>query len=104
MGRDADDPGCCRVLLQHLPDDLLGHVLAPYAVAAVHGPEYLPLRQLRLDGPSVDRDLHPGRHRHRSDSTVLPNEIDDAPATLPLLNVDESERSHLRPPQSAADQ
>jgi hypothetical protein len=34
---------------------------------------------------------------------VLPDQIDDAPTSIALLNVRESERRHLRPSETAAE-
>jgi hypothetical protein len=38
-----------------------------------------------------------------ADAAVLADEIDDAPPSIALLNVDERQRRHFRSPESAAD-
>ena len=53
-------------------------------------------------GPRIDRHLDPSRHRRRADPAVLPDEVHDAPPTIPLLEVYKRERSHFGSPQTTA--
>jgi transposase len=54
MRRDAGDAGIGRMLLGHLPDDLLRHGLALYLVASIHRAEYAAVGQTGRQGPGVD--------------------------------------------------
>src|SRR6266849_6776247 len=73
MRRDAGNASIGRILLEHLPDDLLGHGLALYPVASIHRPEYAAVCQTGSGSPGADRDFHPGRHRHGANAAVLAN-------------------------------
>src|SRR5712691_11256199 len=99
MRRDAGNTNSRRVLPQHLPDNLLAQALASHSVASIHGPENIAIRHARRRGPRVDRDLHPIRHRRGADAAVLAHEVDDAPTTVALLEMPESERRYLRSPE-----
>jgi hypothetical protein len=55
--RDAGDASIGRILLEHLPDDLLGHGLALYLVASVHRAKYAAAGQTGCGNPGVDRHL-----------------------------------------------
>ena len=65
--------------------------------AADHRPEDMTLGEPGRPGPGIDRHLHPARHRRRAYPAVLADEIDDAPAALPLLDVRERERGDFGP-------
>jgi hypothetical protein len=53
-----------------------------------------------------DHVAHPRRapHRNRPHATMLSDEIHNAPPPVALLDMPESERRHLRPPESAAEE
>ncbi len=53
--------------------------------------------------PCVDGDFHPRRNRRRSNATMLSDEIDNAPASIPLLNVGESKGRDFGSSQPAAE-
>src|SRR5260370_32451869 len=93
-----------RIGLEHLPDDLLGHIPALYLVASIHRAEHAPVHQTGCGSPGVDGDFHPSRHRHGAHAVVLADEIDYAPATVALLNVCEGKRGHLRSSEAAAEE
>src|SRR5437870_4566718 len=104
MRREAGHASISRILLEHLPYDLLGYGLALYLVASIHWAEYAALGQAGDESPGVDCDFHPGRHRHGADAAVLADKVDDAPATVALLDVCECECRHLRSPEAAAEE
>lgn len=104
MRCEAGNTDLGRLLAEHLPDDLLAKAVAGNTVAAAHRTEHLPIGDSGGCRPSVNRDFHPVRHRSRADSTVLADEVDNAPAAIPLLDVRERERCHFRSAQSAAEQ
>jgi hypothetical protein len=54
-------------------------------------------------GPGVNRALHPGWNRHCAHAALLAEQIDYAPAAVPLLNVLHGEHRHLGPAQSATE-
>ncbi|SRR5712691_3628737 len=56
--RDSGDPGGLRILLEHLPHDLLAQTFAPNSVGPVHGPEYVTTDHVGWGGPGVDCYLH----------------------------------------------
>src|SRR2546425_7252312 len=95
MRREAGHASISRILLEHLPDDLLGHGLALYLVASIHRAEYAAVGQAGRGAPGVDCHLDPGRHWNSADAAMLTHEVNDAPATIALLDVSERERSHL---------
>src|SRR5438552_11194472 len=68
MRRDARNANFCCVLLKHLPNDLLTQALARQSATAVHGPEYMGIRNTRSGGPGIDGYFHPGRHRCGTDA------------------------------------
>jgi hypothetical protein len=82
-GGDPRDSGCLRVGLDELPDDFLAQPIAGDAVGAIHGPKNTAIPHTRRKRPCVDRHLHPRRHRRGSDSTMLANQVHNAPATVP---------------------
>src|ERR1022692_3218815 len=75
---------------------------SPYLVASVDGPEHVAVYHAGWSGPGIDGHLDPNRHRHRADAPVLPVQIHDAPAAIPLLHMRHRERRHFRPAQGAA--
>jgi hypothetical protein len=91
----ANDPGCFRILLQHLPDYFLGHAFALKPVAPIHGPEYAAVCQASRSGPSLDRKFHPSWYRHSANPAVLPHQIDDTLPIVALLDMREHQRRHF---------
>jgi len=89
---DAGNSDFGRVLPEHMPDDLLAQVLAGNRARAVHGSEDVPSGNARRGSPGIDCDFHPIRHGRGTNSPVLPDQIDDAPASITLLDVRESQR------------
>jgi len=79
--------GC--VLADHLPDDHFAETVPRNAVAPDHWSEHVAIGDTGRCGPGVNRDLNPGRHRHRSDAPVFADEIDDAPTAVALLDMRE---------------
>src|SRR5207248_1032473 len=98
VGSDARRADRGGVLLQQLPDDLLAQGKGANSVAAIHRPKYLTSDHACSRGPRVARLLDPGRHRNGPDAPVLADEVHDAPSGIPLLDVPERNRRHLRPP------
>src|SRR5260370_38861941 len=87
MRRDAGEARISRILVEQPPDDLFGHGLALFLVASIHRAEYSAVSQAGRGGPGVDSYLDPGRHRYRADAAMLPDEVDDTPATVALLDM-----------------
>ena len=65
MRRDAWNTNCLRVLLEHLPDDLLAQAIAGHPVGSVHWSEDIPVRDTGRAGP--------GNHARGYDDTLLNN-------------------------------
>src|SRR5579862_192727 len=101
MGRDAGNADVRRVLLKHLPHHFLAQVIAGQSVSAVHGAEYVALSYAGGGRPGIDCDLHPRRHRCGTDAAMFTDEIDDAPAAVPLLDMGERDRRYLRASEAA---
>jgi len=101
VGRDARDTGHRRVLLEQLPNDLLAQAGVLNLVRPVHRPEYLTIGGAGSRCPGVDRHFHPCRHRHRAHTAMLPNEIDNAPAAVTLLDVLKRKGRHLGSTEAA---
>jgi hypothetical protein len=87
MRGDAGDADRLSILPEHLPYDLLSQAFAPSAIGTVHGAKQATVCHAGRGGPSVNRNLRPGRHRDRADAPVLTNEIDNAPAAIALLDM-----------------
>jgi hypothetical protein len=83
---------------------IFGHAFTSNQVTPKNGPEHTAVYQTCGGSPSLDRNLHPGGHRHRANPAVLPDKIDDAPAVIALLDVREHQRRYLGSAESAADQ
>ena len=45
---------------------------------------------------------HPSRHRHGTHAVVFTHEVDDAPASIPLLDMFERQRRRFGPARTAA--
>src|ERR1017187_5452682 len=103
MRSDARNTSRRRVLLEQLPNDLFAQAAALRLASAVHGAEYVPVNDTGRRSPRVDCYLHPSRHRDRPHAAMLANEVHDAPTPVALLYVGDCERSHLGPPQAAAE-
>ena len=93
-----------RVLLQHLPNYLLAQVTTTHLIGAIHGPENEAVENTAGRRPSIDRNFDPVRHRRRSDPAMLSTKIDDAPPTVPLLDVHECERRDLGSAETATEE
>jgi|SRR5579871_1822362 len=103
MRRNSGHADRLGVLSKHLPDDLLSETIAGDVLATSHWAEYVSVGNSSGRGPRVDRDLHPIRHRRRTNPPVLSDEIDNAPATVALLNVCDCEGRDFGPAQSATE-
>jgi hypothetical protein len=86
------------MLLEKLPDDLLAHSIALNLIAAVHSAQNRALGKTGRRSPGIDSALDPGWHRNRANAAMLPNEVDDAPSVVPLLDMPERQGSDLRTP------
>src|SRR5262249_5288420 len=101
--RDPRNAGCGGIAPEQLPDDLLVQSGGLHFAAPLHNTENVSVGDARRRGPSINRDLNPGRHRHRPDPTMLPDQIDDAPAPVPLLNVLDRKCRYFRPSQPTSE-
>ena len=68
-----------------LPHNFLGQDLDGDLVAPVDGPEDVDVRHAGGADPRVNRHLDPGWHRNGTHAPVLPEEVHNAPAAVPLL-------------------
>src|SRR5258706_13590130 len=91
-------------MLEHLPYDFLSQTFAGYEVGAINRAKYITIHYVCSRGPGVDSHLHPARYWGSANAAVLPLEIHDAPAAVPLLDMLERECCHLRPPEAAAEE
>src|SRR5580704_15547863 len=103
MGGDARDSRGVGVGLDKLPDDFLAQGFACNTASAIYRTEDITFHYAGWRCPRIDGHLHPGWHRRGSDPTMLPDQINDAPAAIALLQVRERERGHLGAPQAAAE-
>src|ERR1017187_9906981 len=101
--RDTRNTSRRRVPLEQLPNDLFAQAAALRLASAVHGAEYVSVDDTGRRSPRVDCYLHPIRHRDRPHAAMLANEVHNAPSSVALLYVGDCERSHLGPPQAAAE-
>ena len=60
-----------------------------------------PSVNVAAEGPRIDRDFHPGWHRHGANAPMFAHEINNAPPAIPLLKMCEREVCGLRSPESA---
>ena len=104
MRRDTRNTSRCRIPLEQLPDDLFAQAVALRLAGAVHGSEHVSVGDAGRGSPRIGRDLYPRRHRNRPHPAMLANEVHDAPSSVALLDVGDGERSHLGPPQAAAEE
>jgi hypothetical protein len=104
MGRDAGNSNLGRVALEHLPDDLFAEALSVNGSAAIHRPEDVSGGDAGRGCPRINRYLHPRWHRRGPHAAMLSNEIDDAPASVALLDVPKCKRRDFRTSQPASEQ
>jgi hypothetical protein len=95
MGCDSGDANLGCIAPEHLPDDLFAEAFAGDAAVPFHWPKNMTGSDARGRSPRINRLLHPSRHRRGADASMLSNEIDDAPASITLLNMRERERRHF---------
>ena len=89
------DSCCFGVRLDALPNDLFAQPIACHPVGAIHGPKNTTIRNARRKRPRADRHFHPRWHRRGADPAVLAHQVHDAPATVPLLEMRESQCGHF---------
>ena len=104
VGSDARNTGRGRILLEELPNDLLAHAGNLNPISSVHPAQDRSFGETGRGSPGINGALDPRRHRNRAHAPVLSNEIDDAPAIVPLLDMPKCQGSDLGPPQAAAKQ
>src|ERR1035438_5824198 len=104
MGCNPRNTSRCRIPLEQLPNDLLTEADPLHPTGAVHGPEYETVSDAGGGRPGIHCYLHPRRHRYRPHTAVLSHQVHDAPTPVALLDVGDSERRHLGPPQPAAEE
>jgi len=85
-----------------LPDHFLAEALAAEPACAIQRPEDVAIGHSHRRSPSIDRYFDPGGHWDRADAPVFADQIDNAPAAIPLLHVRESQRRNFLASQSAA--
>jgi hypothetical protein len=85
-------------------DSLRGKRLPCHAADLVYCPEQSSFANSYGGRPLIDRHFRPSRDRHGADPLSLPDEVDDNPASLPLLKMGDLDRNNLFPPQSDADE
>lgn len=104
MGSDAWNPSGLCILPEHLPYCLFTQAFARNSVGAIHRTEDVAIGHVGPGSPGIDRHLDPVWHRDGPYAAVLANEVDDAPASVPLLHMRESHRGHFGSPETAAEQ
>src|ERR1039458_7410399 len=97
MGGDSGNTCDRRVRLKQLPDGLFRYSFTLYLVPAHYRAQHVALGQRRHIRPGVDGALHPRWHRDRPHPAVLPDEVHDAPPTVPLLDVPNRQCRDLGP-------
>src|SRR5262249_14777971 len=98
------DSDLAGIELDTAQDALSGQRVTRDVIALVDAAEHATRTDAGRFGPSIDRRFCPVRHRDSPDSTVLPDQIDDAPAAVPLLHVLEVQAGGLLASETAADE
>ena len=83
----SSEPNVSGITSKHLPYDLFAKTIVGHAVTTQDGTKHVAVGNSGRCRPNVDRDLHPCRHRCRADAPMLADEIDNAPASIALLQV-----------------
>src|ERR1017187_6618974 len=102
MRSDARNTRRRRVPLEELPNHLLAQTDALHFAGAVHRAEYKSVSDTSRGSPRIYRHLYPRWHWYRPHAAMLANEVHNAPSSVALLDVGDCERSHLGPPEPAA--
>ena len=69
-----------------------------------NSPEHLAFSHSCVADPSIYETFTPTRHRYRSQSSSLPNHIDDDPVAFPQLQLIQSQVHGFRASQTASEQ
>ena len=83
---DASPP---RVFTDDPPDGLLADAASPDPPRPAHPPEDDPLTELRRRKPLIQGRLHPRWDGNRPDVTTLPEQVDNSPVLIALLEMAE---------------
>jgi hypothetical protein len=104
MRCDARDASIGRILLS-ICQTTFSDMASPCTLSPrFTGRNTRPSAKLAAEVQASNRDLHPDRHRNGAHAAMLANEIDDAPATVALLDMGERERGYLRSLESTAEE
>src|SRR5208282_1572320 len=98
------DPDQVRVMQHDLPHRRRAQRGARHLVILSDRPKYLPLRDLRRDGPEIETLFRPARNGHQANLLALADELGNHPAIVAHLDLVDDARNYPRPPQAAADQ
>ena len=90
--RNVRDTGFRRIAFQHLPNSFLAQPASEIRSPRLIGPEQVSVTHLSGIGPRINSSFDPGRHGDGPYPPVLADQIHNAPAIIPLLNVLERER------------
>jgi hypothetical protein len=71
------------ISLHGVPDNVGFYSVILSSTVLRNSPEHLALSHSRVAEPSINRTFTPDWYRNRSESSALPNHIDDHPVVLP---------------------
>src|ERR1700735_4250478 len=95
-------PKHSRVMLDDVPDDFLGHFIAPNRTRSTNAPEQSAIGHARREQPKINRVLPPVRHWDRSHVATFSDQIDDGPVIFTPLDVFQAQFCQLSPTQPAS--
>jgi len=93
-----------RISLQKLPNDLLAHAGLLNLITTVNSAPRRSLGKASCRGPRINSALGPRRHWGGAHSAVFPDQIDNAPAVVLLLNVLKRQGRNFPTSEAATDQ
>jgi hypothetical protein len=91
-----------RILPYNVPDDTFCRAVTPTFSGSADTSEYFPVRDSGRRNPEIDRHLYPIRHRNGSNMAGFPDQINDRPMFLALLQVRECQICQFATPETTA--
>jgi hypothetical protein len=92
------------ISLHGIPDYVGFHSIILSSTVLRNSPEHLTFRYSRATEPSINQTFTPAWHRNCSQSSPLPEHIDDHPVVLPRLQLIQSQVHGFRASQTASEQ
>src|SRR5260370_34109924 len=102
MRRYVRQPRIGGVLLNYLPNHLLGDPIAPDMPAAIDRPPHASVLDARTLRPQVERDLDPCRHRNGTQPPALADQVGEHPTAVALLDMFDRKLGQLAAAECAA--